>query len=493
MSVHPEVIVPDVTTGHVVSSEEMAVEWNRREITVPVVVDGTTNNLTMIEDYIDDAEPGDTLRFPEGPIGCSPFTVPKLLRLRSSGGRFASRFVPLADTTDPIVTFDVPVPGDIWETYGAGLEGIGIDLSGAPSATGILVAATSGWVGLERFAIVGGALSIDQRGTNASISNFLLADAERFLLIDGDTGMELLIHDGALARNSVGTTELGIEVVCASGGTKGALNMTNVRCTSGTSGGIETVQWLKMSAPSALSLPLFATNVQLDNCIGGGPGAEFINVYDINFHGWVNNGDAAAGPAVRIDGGGRHTFEGTFFGGGSGPAKTFDLHGTIAGLKIAGTTPTEKVVFFNPGASVTDLDFQATVPGATVLSQVTNDEDAFRAAALKNWAYSDIYQPPGIGPTFTNSWTNVLGTAAFYVKDSVATVHVAGLVTGGVAQTIFTLPAGYRPAYTEHFAGILDDNSTVVIEVLNTGEVKAYTTFPSPTVSISFSFRWGGG
>lgn len=492
MSVHPEVIIPSVTTGHVVSSEEMAVEWNRREITVPVVVDGTTNNLTMIEDYIDDAEPGDTLRFPEGPIGCSPFTVPKLLRLRSSGGRFASRFVPLADTADPIVTFDVPVPGDIWETYGAGLDGIGINLAAAPSATGILITDTSGWVQLNRFAIVGGALSIDNRGANGSISEFLLADAERFILVDGDTGMELLIHDGALARNTAGTTELGIEVVCSAGGTKGALNMANVRCTSGVSGGVETVQWLKMSAPSVVSLPLFATNVQFDNCIGGGPGMEFVNVYDINFKGWVNNGDAGAGPAVKIDGGGRYSFEGTFFGGGS-PAKTFDLNGTIAGLKISGTTPTEKVVYFNGGSSVTDLDFQATVPAATALSQVTNDEAAFRAAAIKNWAYSNIYQPAGIGPTFVNSWANVGGTAAYYVKDSVGIVHVAGLVTGGSAQTIFTLPSGYRPAYTEHFAGVLDDGSTVVVEILNTGVVKAYATFPAPTVSISFSFRWGGG
>src|SRR6266545_1689135 len=51
-------------------------------------------------------------------------------------------------------------------------------------------------------------------------------------------------------------------------------------------------------------------------------------------------------------------------------------------------------------------------------------------------------------PAFVNSWHNFGGgfsTAAF-AKDSLGFVHLKGTITGGTANTAFTLPAGYRPA-----------------------------------------------
>lgn len=57
-------------------------------------------------------------------------------------------------------------------------------------------------------------------------------------------------------------------------------------------------------------------------------------------------------------------------------------------------------------------------------------------------------------PTLLNSWTNVGGAyeTAGYRKTGAGLVIVKGLVTGGVATAVFTLPVGYRPAARLAFA-----------------------------------------
>lgn len=51
-------------------------------------------------------------------------------------------------------------------------------------------------------------------------------------------------------------------------------------------------------------------------------------------------------------------------------------------------------------------------------------------------------------PAFQNGWVNNggYGPAAFW-RDSAGIVRLRGLVVSGTLATIFTLPAGYRPAY----------------------------------------------
>lgn len=54
-----------------------------------------------------------------------------------------------------------------------------------------------------------------------------------------------------------------------------------------------------------------------------------------------------------------------------------------------------------------------------------------------------------IAPTFTNSWVNYGSTfaTAAYMRDRMGFVHLRGTVKSGTAgSSIFTLPAGYRPA-----------------------------------------------
>lgn len=55
--------------------------------------------------------------------------------------------------------------------------------------------------------------------------------------------------------------------------------------------------------------------------------------------------------------------------------------------------------------------------------------------------------PVWIAPTFTGSWAN-LGSGystAGYCIDAWGFVRLKGVVTGGGAAPIFTLPVGYRP------------------------------------------------
>lgn len=331
------------------------------------------------------ASPGNTLVFPPAVYLLDPGDLAPTKALRyQGGGRFSSILRAKSNAAFPMLTVN-PVSGSApFNYYGPVVTDLGIDNSAAALATGLRLGVNTGWAEVNGLFVQGGAVSVNNLGFNNWIENFLVADATKFFVIDGDTGLELVLCNGAMARNSVGTTTIGIEVICVSTGTKGALMMSNVRGSSGVSGGVQTNSWLKMQAPSALSVPLFADGCIFDNCIGGGPGMEFVNVYDINFARWANCGASSGGPTVRINGGGRLSFDGTFFGGGS-PAKTFDLLGTIDVLEIAGTTPTGTVVYFNPGAVVTNLFFHAKVPGSAVMANITNDNAAFLLATAKKW------------------------------------------------------------------------------------------------------------
>jgi hypothetical protein len=102
---------------------------------------------------------------------------------------------------------------------------------------------------------------------------------------------------------------------------------------------------------------------------------------------------------------------------------------------------------------------------------------------------STINQSDWIAPTFQNSWVNygdIYGVAG-YMKDSMGFVHLQGLVKSGtVQQCIFTLPAGYRPQYTEIHAVISNntigrvDISTVGCVFVNTGS-NIYTSLDGIT------------
>lgn len=78
-------------------------------------------------------------------------------------------------------------------------------------------------------------------------------------------------------------------------------------------------------------------------------------------------------------------------------------------------------------------------------------------------------------PTLLNSWVNYGGAyrVAQYWKDG-AFIHLRGLIKdGSFAANIFTLPVGYRPNATEHFAVATNPTAWGAIEVRTDGSVYA--------------------
>lgn len=65
-----------------------------------------------------------------------------------------------------------------------------------------------------------------------------------------------------------------------------------------------------------------------------------------------------------------------------------------------------------------------------------------------------------IAPTLLNSWVNFDATHSQvgYYKDAAGIVHLRGFVKSGTMTTpVFTLPAGYRPAYREVYPAVAND------------------------------------
>lgn len=92
--------------------------------------------------------------------------------------------------------------------------------------------------------------------------------------------------------------------------------------------------------------------------------------------------------------------------------------------------------------------------------------------------------PTWYAPTLLNSWANSGGAnrVAGYCKDAMGIVHLRGVLTGGTnGTTIFTLPAGYRPASTEFFAVVANASFAPVV-IQSDGTVML--TAGSPTLSL---------
>lgn len=77
-------------------------------------------------------------------------------------------------------------------------------------------------------------------------------------------------------------------------------------------------------------------------------------------------------------------------------------------------------------------------------------------------------------PSFESSWVNfgsVYNTAAFY-KDMQGVVHLKGLVkngTVGSAETVFTLPEGYRPPARYLFDAVSESGGSVIQSRIDIG------------------------
>jgi hypothetical protein len=75
-------------------------------------------------------------------------------------------------------------------------------------------------------------------------------------------------------------------------------------------------------------------------------------------------------------------------------------------------------------------------------------------------------------PTFQNGWTNFGGFSTMaFAKDSAGFVHLKGTISAGTfGTTVFTLPAGYRPAQNLALPVAIERNALI----LTTGVVQIY-------------------
>jgi hypothetical protein len=82
-------------------------------------------------------------------------------------------------------------------------------------------------------------------------------------------------------------------------------------------------------------------------------------------------------------------------------------------------------------------------------------------------------------PPFQNGWSSTLDPAdegLSFFKDGFGIVHLQGSAANvnPTTGTIFTLPAGYRPAKDLYFAVFGADGTTAAVQITGTGEVNVF-------------------
>lgn len=350
--------------------------------------DGVTNDTAAIAAAIAACPAGKTVWFPAGNYLSDPILVPKGITLAGEG-RFASWITQRAATATPLITLDATNSSTtVRGVYGAAVRDLGLDVRPAPTSTGILITTNTGWPKLENLYVEGGAISLDVRGPNGFFHDIVMVDAGKFVSL-AQTGLECRWRDISTNRDTAGTTTQVLECICADASPKGALYIQGWVHNTGFSGGVATTGGMKITAPSSVSLPVFAVGVILDNGSGPNAGIELVNVRDQTWsNGWVNTAGSPGAPCVRITGGGNLKFKDMhYFGGGTPTTKTYDFVGgsTVGFVSVGCSCPTGPVYYLPTTGKPSDLFLDDWVPGATSLAQVTNDVAGLTAAVAKRF------------------------------------------------------------------------------------------------------------
>jgi hypothetical protein len=380
MTVHHEAIVPGVTADHDPIHEDLAKWWNRAPRLIPCEVGGVADNTAMIEDFMDNATPGDPLVLPRGPIGVNEFTVSKMLNIRGAG-RFGSWFVPLSDPDGPLITVDVTIDSGhgIFGNYGTTLEGFGIDRSDADAGPCMHITPNSAHVTLRDVLCSFGTKGLEHHGPNALFDGLYLWDSSDCMLDMDETGLELTMQRVFMAANVANVDAywrltIGAD---AAGGQLGGIYGGIVVCRSDPA--VSVNSGVVMSAPSLTEIPSFLQLLVVDNVNGGGPAIDLDHVQSVGLAGWANG---TAG-AVRMDGcagiqvgmrtrGGTHTYE--FVGDATNGFRSRSEVFTGPAYKFTGTAPTAD-----------GWDADDWVAGATTIAQVTNNPHTWFDLAKRTW------------------------------------------------------------------------------------------------------------
>lgn len=373
------------------------------------VGDGVANDTAAIAAAYAACPAGGTLYFPNGFYVTDAIVIAKCIHILGDG-RWTSWLKPRTAITTPLVKFNLAAPGaTVRNVYGPSMTGMGIDNTSAVAATGIEVSVNTGWfVGYDLF-IEGGAVGINNIGTNSRFERFRIINTSKFVHIDGDTGGECTLREGDCTAYTVACT-VGIEMVCASGGAnKGDLRIDNVALNTTNSGGGTLDLGLLMSCPSLTSMPLFANQLVVDNAKKG---LKFLNIADVRVaDSWIN---AAAGTtsAVEIAGGYNHKYSGnTYFGGSGGGGSTYEFTGgtACAGFQSSDNKCPTGPVYRITGSRPTDHTLDDICPGATAPAQVTNDVPFLSVNAARRWGQHRIQGEISRRESGTYPWAGYAG------------------------------------------------------------------------------------
>ncbi len=380
MLVHHETIVENVTEDHNEMHEDMAKAWNRREILIPCVTDGTTDNTGLIGAYHDAATPGDMLVLPRGPIAVNPFTLSKMLHFRGAG-RFSTWFVPLTNSTDPLITVDRTIDSGhgIFANYGTIIEGFGIDRSGHPAGPCLHATPNAAHLTYRDILCSGGTRGCEHHAPNAVMDGLHLWDASDAHLDMDEDGLEVHMRHVVMASNVTDIDTYWRVTISpgASGGLLGGIYIGDVSCRSDPA--VTVTNGLVFTADSSTEVPTFCDSLVVDNVNGGGPVVDLVNVQSVSLNGWLNGTDGC----VRMDGctgievnartrGGTHTYE--FVGDETVGFKSRSEVFTGPAYKFTGTPP---------DADAFDVD--DWIAGATTIAQVTDDPEVFFDLGRRSW------------------------------------------------------------------------------------------------------------
>ena len=122
------------------------------------------------------------------------------------------------------------------------------------------------------------------------------------------------------------------------------------------------------------------------------------------------------------------------------------------------------------GTAVISPDIELQVAGNTVLDGKTIMTDTLFVP--------HIYQEPSTAATLLNGWVNnggVVAPVSFY-KDREERVYLSGTMRNGIFAantTLFILPVGYRPEFSEFFS-VHNNNTSTQIRVDSNGVVSLW-------------------
>ena len=120
---------------------------------------------------------------------------------------------------------------------------------------------------------------------------------------------------------------------------------------------------------------------------------------------------------------------------------------------------------------MSNISYLGNVGIGTSPINVTGNADITITGTIAQDAWTNV--------NFENSWVNFSPPGhnpAGYFRDKNGIVHLRGVVCNGVInESIFTLPAGYRPAYREVYAVLTSPNNIGRCDILASGAVSAFT------------------